>query len=76
MEDFIINVATIEEMQMLNDRHALDLIFQKAQSAIVCGASVQLERKDPSGRQYRFEKFTSLDELKVYRKNVYKLLSA
>ena len=76
MEDYIINVGSIEEMQMLNDRHGLDLIFQKAQSALVCGANVELERKDSTGRKYRFEKITSLDELKVYKKNVYKLLTA
>jgi hypothetical protein len=74
MEDYIINVGKIEEMQMINDRIALDLIFRKAHSSIVCGAKVILEREDPSGKTYRFEEFTSLDDLKAYKKNVYKLL--
>lgn len=74
MEDYIINVGNIEEMQLLNDQPGLDLIFTKAKSNIVCGGKVVLERKDLSGRSYRFEEFTTLEDLSVYKKNIYKLL--
>ena len=74
MEDYIINVGNIEEMQLFNDQSGLDSVFAKAKSNIVCGGKVILERKDLSGRSYQFEEFTTLEDLSVYKKNVYKLL--
>ncbi|OQP59733.1 hypothetical protein A3860_36235 [Niastella vici] len=71
MADYIINVAHIEEYQMLNDRQSLDAIFRKAQSAVVGGEVVALERT-ANGKTYRFEEISTLEDLNAYKKNVYK----
>jgi hypothetical protein len=72
MADYIINVAQIEEYQMLNDRQSLDAIFRKAQSAVVGGEVVALVRQNPNGQSYRFEEISTLEDLNEYKKNVYK----
>jgi hypothetical protein len=72
MADYIINVAQIEEYQMLNDRQALDAIFRKAQSAVVGGEVVALVRTTSNGQSYRFEEISTLEDLNAYKKNVYK----
>ena len=72
MADYIIYVNQIEELQMLNDKLALDAIFRKAQSAVVGGEIVALIRQTASGDSYRFEEISTLDDLNDYRKNVYK----
>jgi hypothetical protein len=71
MPEYIINVAQIEEYQMLNDRKALDTIFRKAQSAVVGGEVVALVRTS-NGQSYRFEEISTLEDLNAYKKNVYK----
>jgi len=71
MADYIINVAQIEEYQMLNDRQSLDAIFRKAQSSVVGGEVVALERTS-NGKTYRFEEISTLEDLNDYKKNVYK----
>ena len=76
MQDYTINVSKIEELQMINDVQELDLIFQKAKSAIVCGAMVLLARKNDEGRFVPFEKLTALPELSLYKKSVYKYIKA
>lgn len=72
MADYIINVAEIEEYQMLNDRQSLDAIFRRAQSAVVGGEVVALVRKNSNGQSYRFEEISTLEDLNEYKKNVYK----
>jgi len=74
MEDLVIAVNNIEEWQTLNDTNSLGRVFRKAQSVLVGGGKVVLERVQPSGQRYRFEEFTTLEDLEVYKKNVYKYL--
>jgi hypothetical protein len=72
MAEYIIYVGQIEELQMLNDRRALDAIFKKAQSAVVGGEVVALVRQNSNGQSYRFEEISTLEDLNAYKKNVYK----
>lgn len=72
MEDLVIAVNNIEEWQTLNDTNSLGKIFRRAQSVLVGGGKVVLERVQPSGERYKFEEFTSLEDLDAYKKNVYK----
>jgi formylmethanofuran dehydrogenase subunit A len=72
MAEYIIYVGQIEELQMLNDRQALDAIFRKAQSTVVGGEVVALVRKTSSGQEYRFEEISTPEDLNEYKKNVYK----
>jgi len=72
MAEYIIYVGQIEEYQMLNDRQSLDAIFRKAQSAVVGGEVVALVRQNANGASYRFEEISTLEDLNVYKKNVYK----
>ncbi|HVU55962.1 MAG TPA: hypothetical protein VHD83_12950 [Puia sp.] len=72
MEDLVITVNNIEEWQTLNDTNSLGRVFRKAQSVLVGGGKVVLERVQPSGEHDKFEEFTSLDDLEAYKKNVYK----
>jgi hypothetical protein len=57
---------------MLNDRNALDAIFNRAKSTIVNGEIVALVRETRTGEVYRFEEISNLADLEVYKKNVYK----
>jgi hypothetical protein len=72
MAEYTIIVNQIEEYQMLNDRHSLDAIFRKAQSAVVGGEVVALVRQNAKGEQSRFEEISTLEDLNSYKKNVYK----
>ena len=72
MEEYIIPVNKIEELQMLNDRDALDAIFTRAKTTIVNGVNVALVRQTASGDAYRFDEISNLDDLENYKKNVYK----
>jgi len=72
MEDLVITVNNIEEWQTLNDTNSLGRVFRRAQSVLVGGGKVVLERVQPSGEHYTFEEFTSLEDLEAYKKNVYK----
>lgn len=72
MAEYIIVVNQIEEFQMLNDRHSLDAIFRKAQSAVVGGEVVALVRQNTNGEQSRFEEISTLEDLNAYKRNVYK----
>lgn len=74
MEDLVIAVNNIEEWQTLNDTNSLGRVFRKAQSVLVGGGKVVLERVQPSGQRYKFEEFTTLEDLAAYKKNVYKYL--
>lgn len=72
MQELLITVNHIEELQMLNDKSALDAIFNKAKATIVNGEKVALIRQTRSGDSYRFEEITTLPDLEEYKKNVYK----
>jgi len=74
MEDLVITVNNIEEWQTLNDTNNLGRVFRKAQSVLVGGGKVVLERVQPSGEHYKFDEFTSLEDLEVYKKNVYRYI--
>jgi len=74
MEEYIIQVNKIEELQATNDVHALNAIFQRAKETIVSGLEVVLERLQPNGQPFQFDKFTTLDDLKTYKKQVFKYL--
>jgi hypothetical protein len=74
MEDYIINVGKIEEWQMIKDIQSLDEAFRRAKITLVGGGTVALVRELRNGEVYRFEEFTSLEDLAQYRKNVYKYL--
>jgi hypothetical protein len=72
MEDLVITVNNIEEWQTLNDTNNLGRVFRRAQSVLVSGGKVVLERVQPSGEHYKFDEFTSLEDLEAYKQNVYK----
>lgn len=72
MSEYIISVGQVEELQMLNDKPALDAIFRKAQSTVVRGEVVALVRKTASGETYRFEEISTLEDLNEYKQRVYK----
>jgi hypothetical protein len=75
MQDYIINVTQIEELQTLNDRDGLDNIFERAQRAVVGGASVELVRQQSNGQTDKFDSITTEQDLSVYKTNVYKYLA-
>ena len=74
MEDYIINVGKVEEWQTIKDIASLDELFQRAKRTLVGGGTVALVREQRNGEAYRFEEFTNLEDLAVYKKNVYKYL--
>lgn len=75
MQDYIINVTQIEELQTLNDRDALDNIFERAQRTVVGGASVVLVRQQPNGQTDKFDTITTEQDLSAYKTNIYKYLA-
>jgi hypothetical protein len=74
MEDYIISVSKVEEWQMTNDVAALDTVFERAKRVLVGGGIVALVREQRSGEVYRFEEFSTLEDLEGYRKRVYRWL--
>lgn len=74
MQEYIINVAEVEELQTIKNVDALDTIFARAKSTVVNGESVIIVRKFNDGRTERFDEITTLEELETYRKHVYKYL--
>ena len=74
MEDYIISVGKVEEWQMTNDIAALDTVFDRAKRVLVGGGIVALVREQRSGEVYRFEEFSTLEDLEGYRKRVYRWL--
>ena len=74
MEDYTIDVGRVEELQMINDIQELEIIFQKAKSAIVNGATVHLARKNNARGLTPFEHISTLPDLSAYKKSVYKYL--
>ncbi|HEY4209466.1 MAG TPA: hypothetical protein VGM31_21725 [Puia sp.] len=74
MEYLVITVNNIEEWQSLNDTNSLGKVFRKAQSVLVGGGKIVLERVMASGAHDKFEEFTNLEDLDAYKKNVFKYL--
>ena len=74
MKEFVINISRIEELQTLNDKDELEKIFDKAKSTIVNGERVLMIRKDRTGASQKFDEFSTLDDLDMYRKRVFKYL--
>jgi hypothetical protein len=74
MEDYIISVGKVEEWQMTNDVAALDVVFERAKRVLVGGGIVALVREQRSGEVYRFEEFSTLEDLEGYRSRVYRFL--
>ena len=75
MTDYIINVSKIEEYQTINNTDELDKIFARAKSAVVNGAKVILSRKESSGKMNKFDEMDTLEELEIYKAQVFKYLS-
>ena len=74
MREYKINVAEIEELQTIKNVAALDRIFKDAKETIVNGEAVLLTRKQSNGNVEKFDELTTLDDLKEYKKSVYKYL--
>ena len=74
MQEYIINVAEVEEWQTIKNIDALDTLFARAKSTIVNGESVILVRRFSDGRTERFDTLTTLEELASYQGTVYKYL--
>ena len=74
MQEYKINVGEVEELQTINNIRALDRIFKVAQSTIVNGEVVVLERKQANGTREKFDTLTTLEDLEAYKKSVYKYL--
>ena len=74
MQEYKIDVAEVEELQMIKNIQALDRMFKDAKETIVNGEAVWLTRKQPDGRQEKFDELTTLDDLQQYKKSVYKYL--
>ncbi|MGV3529305.1 MAG: hypothetical protein ACO1OO_10455 [Flavisolibacter sp.] len=72
MEDYKINVSKVEELQTLNDRDALDKIFERAKSAVVNGAKVLLMRKGFASSAEPFQEIDTLEDLETYRSTVFR----
>lgn len=74
MEDYVIKVGKVEEWQTIRDIASLDEVFLRAKRTVVGGGTVALVREQRNGEVYRFEEFTTLEDLEEYKKNVYKYL--
>jgi hypothetical protein len=74
MDELIIKVNDIEEWQTIRDLNSLDLTFDRAKRILVGGGTVTLIRIQPSGESYKFEHFTTLEDLQTYKNTVYKYL--
>lgn len=74
MQDYEINVAEIEELQMIGNKEALEHILDKAKRTVIQGHVVHLVRKTADGSVSRFDRFSTEEEVRAYRKAVLKYL--
>lgn len=74
MQQYVINVAQIEEWQMIKNITELDKLFARAGSVLVGGGTVVLVRQDRNGKKEKFDEITTLEDLGEYKKQVYKYL--
>lgn len=69
MQEYVINVAEIEELQTIRNTGELEKIFERAKSTIVNGERVILVR-----RKEKFDELTTEEDLEKYREHVFKYL--
>lgn len=74
MNEYLINVTEIEELQMIKNIDALDIIFNKAQRTIVGGEKVILIRRHADGQCDKFDELTTEEDLAAYQNRVYQYL--
>ncbi|SHN23823.1 hypothetical protein [Chitinophaga sp. CF418] len=74
MEDFVIVVNRIEELQLIQDRQELELIFEKAKRSIVGGQNLILMREYSKGKQEKFQTISNEHDFEEYRKQVFRFL--
>jgi len=74
MPEYTIDVSKIEELQMTSGIPELEKIFLTAQSTIVQGLPVILERKNADGSFYKFDELTTEADLATYKETVFKYL--
>ncbi len=74
MAEYIINVNTVEDLQMINDLVELHQMFSRAQSTVVQGGTVVLVRQNTDGSSYRFDEITTEAEVENYKEKVFKYL--
>lgn len=74
MQDYIIIVNKIEELQQIEDRQALELIFERARHTIVGGMDVILVRENRDGQQEKFDTITNEQDFEEYKKRVFRFL--
>lgn len=74
MEDFIIVVNRIEELQSVENRQELELIFDRAKRTIVGGQNVILVRDNGNGKQEKFDTITNEPDFEEYRKRIFRFL--
>ena len=74
MEDFVIVVNRIEELQLVQDRQELELIFDKAKRTIVGGMNVILMRESNNGKREKFQTLSNEHDFEEYRKQVFRFL--
>ncbi|HEY0057916.1 MAG TPA: hypothetical protein VGB56_02215 [Flavisolibacter sp.] len=74
MQEYIINVAQIEDLQTISNTDELERIFERAKSTIVNGERVVLVRRHANGREDRFDELTTEEDLGRYRESVFKYL--
>jgi hypothetical protein len=74
MLELTINVSQVEEWQTIQNIDALDQVFTRAQRVITGGGTVELVRQQSDGTSYKFDELSTIEELQVYKKSVYKYL--
>ncbi len=72
--EFMIDVAKVEALQMINDIAVLDKIFTMAKSTIIQGGVVVLARISKTGVAERFDEISTEGDLEVYKQTVFKYL--
>jgi hypothetical protein len=73
MNRYTIDVSLIEELQMINNKEALNKIFFKATERIVGGDEVILARIT-KGSMQAFDSITTEADLAAYKERVFKYL--
>ena len=75
MQQYVINVAQIEEWQTIKNITELDKLFARARSVLVGGGTVPLIRQSSKGKEEKFDEITTLEDFGEYKKQVYKYLN-
>lgn len=72
--EYTIEIGAIEELQNLKYSTEIEKILVRAHSTIIQGGTVVLQRTNPDGSGYQFERISSEEELEEYRNNILKYL--